>query len=418
MTRPEAKQEIVVRQDAFGLGIGGKDWVGIGSPRVHVFREKERRPRSPLSFTRLNEFLDCPACYQVRAEGRGFRMPETEGMLVSSVLCDEVAYSHTPIDREKNWFREPGTLRSYIKNHYLDRLKNSELGGRVFDYLRRRREEKKQQLWKNEKERDRETLGFIMEATVEAMVRYYLINYWTIIESQQRLVAFELEEGIPMTVMIDQIRKIPIGDLKEKTDGKKRAFKRQIFCLKMRVGEDRLRLSLQTGVQLLAYQSLNPGGKLPEIVVYDFATGRKLVRRGGDEDLLIEGIVCARRAMDLGFNESNPYHKHYDQLRGRGVKFDMINEEGRRWYEAARQAFEAYDKSCEWEEVPTPVLVRRENGGFIIHPLKGNCRDCGSMLQMDLNGAIYCSTEGKERRFGKFPKDAVEIGLGGYLSDE
>jgi hypothetical protein len=420
MTRREVdQQQVVIRQDGFGVAVGGEDWVEIGiAPRIHVVKEKERRARDPLSFTELAEFLECPACSQVRtAEGRRFRIPETEKMLVSSMHGDLAVCSHTLTDREHIKFHSPLTLLNYMQYIYPQRLRTLPDGKVVIGFLKKK---------KGGELEDTELGQFVMEVASEAMVRYYLINYWTIIESQKKLVKFKLDspEGeIPMTVMIDQIRNIPIGELKKKTKDRNRTFERQIFGLKMKIGKERLRLSLQTGIQLLAYQSLHPRRELPEIVVYDFATGRKLVRRGGDESLLIEGIVCARKAMHLGFDEPNPSHKHYAQLGKRpkshmeaGSEYKEVMAEGKGWYLQAKQAFGAYDESCTWEEVPSPVFVRREDGRFIIHPLKGKCPDCGGVFQMDLNGAIYCSIEGEERRFGRFPKDAEKVGLGGYLT--
>jgi hypothetical protein len=386
---------------------------GVLTPEIYVQdysveRRGEEKLGSPLSYSRLNEFLECPGCFNVRQEKR-FRVPETEEMVIGTILHDLVAYSHSPVNEERIKFRSPRTLLNFMQYFYPERLRTLRDGKKVIGFLEER---------KGGELKDEELGQFVMETASEAMVRYYLLNYWAIIESQERSIDFSLnssEGKMPMTARIDQFRQRPIGELKRGTKGRRRTLERQIFELKSSVGQDRLDLSLQTGIQLLAYRAKYPHREPPEIVIYDLATGRKFLRRGGDERYLVAGLVCAKRAMELGFdepNQSDPFHKHYPQLRSQpklhtgalaGFEGIMSRGEGRKWYEAAKVAFEAYNQSCEWEEVPALVSVKKlAKGDFRMELLNEVCFDCGRNLMANLDDWTYCPEHG---RVGKIKRE-------------
>ena len=397
-------------QEVFRPGESGE---GVLTPEIYVQdysveRRGEEKLGSPLSYSRLNEFLECPGCFNVRQEKR-FRVPETEEMVVGTIFHDLVAYSHSPVNEEKIKFRSPRKLLNYMKYFYPERLRMSRDGKKAIGFLEKR---------KGGELKDEELGQFVMETAAEAMVRYYLLNYWAIIESQERTIDFSLNSSwgkMPMTARIDQVRQRPIGEWARRTGGRRRTLVRQIVELKRKVGENRLDLSLQTGIQLLAYQAFFHRRENPEIVVYDGEAGKKFLRKGGDEGYLVAGLVCAKRAMDLGFNEPNqsdPFHKHYPQLRSQpelymealdGFEGIMSPEEGRKWHEAAKAAFEAYNQSCEWEEVPATVSVKRlAKGDFRIELLNEVCFDCGRNLMANLDDWTYCSEHG---RVGKIKRE-------------
>ncbi len=397
MTRPEDEQ--VVTQDAFSGSVGGPDWIELAAPEIHVVRRAERRARNPLSYTRLVEFLECPACCQVRTEGRGFRIPETEEMMVGLIFQDLVADFHRPIKGERIRFKSPLTLLLYMRRHYPGKLEGFEEGERLLDFLRSEEGEK------------------YLPSIAEASVRYLVINKWAILErapgAQVEFVLSADGDQVLVTSRIDQVRKKPIGEIQRRTPGRKRKFKRRVLKVTRRVGEDRSKLNLQTGIQLLAYNASHSWKVPPEAVVYELETGKRYVKVGENEELLKEGLVWAKRAMDLGFDEQNPSHEHYSQLE-EGPEMEAIAEcvgimsAGKEEYEAAKRFFEAYSDSCQWEEIPSPVKVRRLDVNhyeivLLYEALEKPCFDCDGDLYMDLDrdGTIRCVAHG---RLGKFSR--------------
>ena len=368
------------------------DTLEVGEYRV----EKEKGfGWGPLSYSQIAEFLTCPACWRGHRE-KHWPVPKSKEMIVSSFLHDLVADLHRPIDKEKIRFRSPKTLLSYMRKHHPRKLRGSTEGKQWLDFL--------------ESEEGQEEIPAISEA----VVRYYLMNKQARIEGIERQINFKLVMGdvgeIPMVAILDQIKAEPIGDLRKKTGGRRRKFQRQIVELKRNVSPSRLWLSLQTGIQLLAYRAVYPDQQVPpKIVVYEFSTGKRFVRQGGDENKLIKGIFCAKRAMDLGFEDPSYRHSHYPQFKNQPQLYmewlpgfedeegERIRQEGKRWQRAAREAFEDYDNSCSWEEIPPTVQVRRrEEDHFEITLPNQYCFDCeSSKVWMNLDGDICCPIHGR-----------------------
>lgn len=350
-------------------------------------KEITGKKEKPQSQSQLTELLVCPACWEDHREYG--RVPPTKTVhLAGSILHDMAFRMHRPLGKEGIRFGTPQKMLAFLEGIYPQKL--LEKGDRkLLNFL-------KSPAFKQ----------FSNEIKAQLLV-YYLSNQIITLEAREKEYRTTLGEGekaFEILAILDQVRKIQIGEFKTKTGEKRKKFKREIWELKREVSEDAFfYYALQTGIELLVYQAKHRRRIQPQIVVYDFSTGDKHLRHGGDEALLVEGIVLAKEAMDLGYNKPNPNHQHYPGFVNRPEKYmrhldgfgQTVEEEarsklGEEKYLAALEKFKAYAASCQWEKVESPRRIEQDGQEIKIHDGK-NCWDCGQESYYNIKGIRCCS---------------------------